>query len=57
VLAKVRAGASLVQLYTELVYEGPALLGRIKRQLIIALKQQGFASVSEAIGADVKCDI
>ncbi|MBM3514470.1 MAG: dihydroorotate dehydrogenase (quinone), partial [Alphaproteobacteria bacterium] len=50
--AKVRAGASLVQLYTALVYEGPGLVGRIKRELAALLMRDGFAHVAEAVGAD-----
>jgi dihydroorotate dehydrogenase len=53
VLAKIRAGASLVQLYTGLVYGGPALLGRIKHELVVALKEQEFSSVAAAVGADM----
>lgn len=50
--AKIRAGASLVQLYTALVYEGPGLVTRIKADLLKHLKRDGFQSVSDAIGAD-----
>jgi dihydroorotate dehydrogenase len=50
--AKIRAGASLVQLYTALVFHGPALVGRIKRGLAELLRRDGFSSISEAIGAD-----
>ena len=50
--AKIRAGASLVQLYTALVFAGPALLGQIKAGLAELLRRDGFASVSEAVGAD-----
>jgi dihydroorotate dehydrogenase len=50
--AKIRAGASLVQLYTALVFEGPALIGRIKRGLATLLQRDGFASIAEAVGAD-----
>ncbi len=50
--AKIRAGASLVQLYTALVFEGPGLLGRIKTGLAELLRNDGFASVSDAVGAD-----
>jgi dihydroorotate dehydrogenase len=50
--AKIRAGASLVQLYTALVFEGPALIGRIKRGLAELLRRDGFASVGDAVGAD-----
>jgi len=49
---KIRAGASLVQLYTALVYQGPALIGRIKRELVQFLARDGFRSVAEAVGAD-----
>jgi dihydroorotate dehydrogenase len=48
--AKIRAGASLVQLYTALVFEGPALVGRIKRGLAEALRRDGFAAIAEAVG-------
>ena len=49
--AKIRAGASLVQLYSALVYQGPALIGRIKRDLLVCLKQDGFHHVAEAVGS------
>ena len=54
--AKIRAGASLVELYTALVYRGPALLGEIKRDLAALLRRDGFASVAEAVGADLVSD-
>ena len=50
--AKIRAGASLVQLYSALVFEGPGLVSRIKRELAARLRAEGFSSVSEAVGAD-----
>ncbi|NNM75221.1 quinone-dependent dihydroorotate dehydrogenase [Enterovirga aerilata] len=50
--AKIRAGASLVQLYSALVFEGPGLVGRIKRDLAGLLRRDGWASVAEAVGAD-----
>ena len=50
--AKIRAGASLVQLYSALVFEGPGLFGRIKHDLVQLLKRDGFATVTDAIGAD-----
>jgi len=49
--AKIRAGASAVQLYSALVFEGPGLVTRIKRDLAARLRADGFASVTEAIGA------
>jgi dihydroorotate dehydrogenase len=51
-LAKIRAGASLVQLYTAFAYAGPALIPRLKRELLGALRVQGFASVADAVGTD-----
>jgi dihydroorotate dehydrogenase len=53
-LAKLRAGASLVQLYTAFVLQGSALIPRLKRELLAALEEDGFASVAEAIGADIR---
>jgi len=48
--AKIRAGASLVQLYSALVFEGPGLVTRIKTELLACLKRDGFQSVAEAVG-------
>jgi dihydroorotate dehydrogenase len=50
--AKIRAGASLVQLYSALVFHGPELVVRIKRELAERLRADGFHAVNEAIGAD-----
>lgn len=47
---RIRVGASLVQLYTALVYEGPDLAGRINAELKHLLKRHGFQSVAEAVG-------
>ena len=52
--AKIRAGASLLQLYTALIYQGPALVGRIASDLAHLLRRDGFASVADAVGADVR---
>jgi dihydroorotate dehydrogenase len=49
---KIRAGASLVQLYSALVFHGPGLAQRIKRELAQRLRRDGFKSVAEAVGAD-----
>ena len=49
---KIRAGASLVQLYTALVYAGPGLVAAIKGQLAQCLREDGFATITEAVGAD-----
>ena len=48
--ARIRAGASAVQLYSALVYEGPGLVQRIKADLAALLRRDGFACVSEAVG-------
>jgi dihydroorotate dehydrogenase len=52
--AKIRAGASLVQFYTAMVFEGPGLLNRIKHDLTVLLKRDGFSSVAAAVGADAR---
>lgn len=54
VFRKIQAGASLVQLYSELAYAGPALIPRLQRELLVALRQAGFASVRDAVGSDAK---
>jgi len=50
--ARIRAGASLVQVYTGLIYGGPAFAGRLLRELEGLLRRDGFASPAEAVGAD-----
>ena len=50
--AKLRAGASLVQLYTALAYDGVGLVARIKRELAELLKRDGFRHAAEAVGAN-----
>jgi dihydroorotate dehydrogenase len=52
--AKIRAGASLVQLYTGLVFGGPALIGEIKSGLAELLRRDGFACVSDAVGSGAR---
>ena len=52
--AKIRAGASLVQIYSGMVFEGPSLAGRICRSLAGLLKRDGFEHVADAVGADHK---
>jgi dihydroorotate dehydrogenase len=48
--AKIRAGASLVQIHTALVFSGPNLVTRIKRGLAELLRADGFGSIAEAVG-------
>jgi dihydroorotate dehydrogenase len=52
--AKIRAGASLVQLYSAMVFHGPGLVNRIKADLAARLKADGFRCISDAVGADVR---
>lgn len=47
---RIRAGASLVQLYSAMVYEGPGLAKRIARGLVNRLQREGFSSLSEVVG-------
>ena len=53
-LAKIEAGATLIQLYTGLIYEGPGLIGRIKTQLVQHCRAQGVSSLSELTGTKAK---
>ncbi len=50
---RIRLGASLIQVYTGLVYEGPGLIPAIKKGLAALLDRDGFATLSDAVGADV----
>jgi dihydroorotate dehydrogenase len=52
--ARIRAGASLVQLYSALVYKGPGLARSIAKGLATLLKRDGLANVGEAVGVDGK---
>ncbi len=47
---KIRAGASLVELYTGLVYHGPELIRKIKEELVLLLYRDGFNSIRDAVG-------
>ena len=51
--AKIRAGASLVQLYSALALQGPGLVTRIKKELAACLARDGFAKVRDAVGKGV----
>ncbi len=50
---KIRRGASLVQLYTALIYEGPGLVRRINEELAALLARDGFENIQDAVGVDV----
>ncbi|MHC3994069.1 quinone-dependent dihydroorotate dehydrogenase [Thiomicrolovo sp. ZZH C-3] len=49
---RIKAGASLVQIYSALIFKGPELIGDINRGLVELLKRDGYSSITEAIGAD-----
>ncbi|TCP69604.1 quinone-dependent dihydroorotate dehydrogenase [Baia soyae] len=51
--AKIRAGASLVQIYTGMIYQGPAVVKQINQGLVQLLERDGFPSVEDAVGVDV----
>ena len=50
---KIRAGATLVELYTAMIYEGPGIVARIHEELAELLARDGFRSVQAAVGADI----
>jgi dihydroorotate dehydrogenase len=50
-LGHIKAGASLVELYTGLIYGGPGLIAAMKRELATLLRREGFRSISEAVGS------
>ena len=49
---RIRAGASLIEIYTAMTFHGPGLIQTMKRDLDACLERDGFNSVSEAVGAD-----
>ena len=49
---RIRAGASLIQIYSAMVYEGPGLVRRIAKGLVGKLAEEGFASIAEAVGGE-----
>ena len=49
---RIRAGASLVQLYSAMVYEGPGIARRIANGLAERLKRDGYANIAEAVGTE-----
>ena len=52
--ARIRGGASAVQLYSAMVYEGPGLAARISAGLATLLRRDGFKSVADAVGVDMR---
>jgi dihydroorotate dehydrogenase len=53
-LAKIEAGATLVQLYTGLIYEGPGLIERIKSELAAGVRQAGARRLADLVGRRAK---
>ncbi len=53
-MTKIRAGATLVQVYTAFTYAGPALIPRLKRELAAAVRAGGFENVQDAVGKDAQ---
>jgi dihydroorotate dehydrogenase subfamily 2 len=51
---KIKLGASLIQLITGMIYQGPQLIGEINRGLVKHLKKDGYKNISEAVGVDNK---
>ena len=52
--AKIKAGASAVQVYTGLVYQGPGMVRELKKGLVRLLRQDGLPNITAAIGLDEK---
>lgn len=50
---KIKAGASMVQLYTSLVFQGPPVVDKVKSELIELLKNDGYSNISQAVGKSV----
>lgn len=53
-LNKIKAGASLIQIYSSLAYLGPPVVSQIKQELSELLEKEGYANVSEAVGVDLR---
>lgn len=52
--ARIKSGASLVQIYTALIFKGPVLVRDINKGLCTLLRQDGYENIQEAIGADLR---
>lgn len=51
---KIKAGASLVQIYTSYIYNGPPIINKIKHELCEVLQNNGYSSVTDAVGKNTK---
>jgi dihydroorotate dehydrogenase len=50
---RIKAGASLLQVYTAIIYKGPGIIGEINRGVIELLKKDGYSHISEAVGVEI----
>jgi len=50
---RIKAGASLLQIYTAIIYKGPGIIKEINEGLIKLLKEDGYSHISEAVGVDI----
>lgn len=53
-LWRIKHGASLVEIFTALIYKGPAMIENINKELANLLKIEGFNNIKEAVGAELK---
>nr|MBP6289530.1 dihydroorotate dehydrogenase (quinone) [Aliarcobacter sp.] len=51
---RIKNGASLVQVYSSLIFEGPSMVRKINQDLLELLKADGYDNISEAIGANLR---
>jgi len=51
---KIRSGASLVQIYSAMIYKGPAVAAQVSKELAGLLSRDGFSNIAEAVGADAR---
>jgi len=51
---RIKAGASLIQIFTGMIYEGPSMVGKINKEVLELLQKDGYNHISQAIGADLK---
>lgn len=54
---KIKAGATLLQMITSMIFEGPQVVGEINQGLVTLLKHDGYKNISEAVGKDVPIKI
>ena len=52
-MKKIKSGASLTQLYTALVFQGPKIIHKAKQEILSCLRTDGFKNIKDAIGKDV----